>query len=406
MHMNKPITRLQVATAILTGSLLSGCANLTSIKQELTVVEGAKATAIDAKQRVVFSRKRSSMASGDAGTSVDDVVICAEPSPDALSAVSASLSGTRTSGDSAAAQFALALAEQASSIGLRTQSIQLMRDTMYRACEAYMAGGIDKVQFFHLQRRFQNLTLGLLAIEQLTGPLKAEQVALSTTAASATGDNVEAETRALSDARANLDDAKEALAKEEDKSSIANDAATKKRTEATKARTEFDKLADDKKTEEAKKNVEALESSATELEEAATEQAKKVAAERTKVDTQEKNVKDAQVNLDLARGRVRAYASGIAKVGPSGSRVVGVNKDTAESVTKIVGQVLAASGREENCHDVISDWLGEKDSPHYRPEQVGVEILKSCIAQQKLEAAEKAKAIGLDPAAVQKLLDR
>jgi len=67
-----------------------------------------------------------------------------------LSAYGASLSGTFAKSSTEQAQLAAALAEQSGSISLRTQSIQLMRDAMYRACEAYLSGGISEGEFYSL----------------------------------------------------------------------------------------------------------------------------------------------------------------------------------------------------------------------------------------------------------------
>lgn len=53
-----------------------------------------------------------------------------------------------------------------------------MRDAMYRACESYLSGGIDSDGYANLQAHAQNLVVGLLAIEQLTGAVQAQQVAL------------------------------------------------------------------------------------------------------------------------------------------------------------------------------------------------------------------------------------
>ena len=63
-------------------------------------------------------------------------------------------------------------------IGLRTQSIQLLRDAMYRICEAYWNDALDSESLIAMHRRFQNLMTGLLAIEQLTGAVRPEPIIL------------------------------------------------------------------------------------------------------------------------------------------------------------------------------------------------------------------------------------
>ncbi len=104
--------------------------------------------------------------------------ICAEPSPDGLSAVSAS-GAARNSTSAASQALQAAIAESAGSIGLRTQSIQLMRDSMYRLCEGYLSGGLGPASFETLHRRFQNSMVAILAIEQLTGAVRPPSIQLS-----------------------------------------------------------------------------------------------------------------------------------------------------------------------------------------------------------------------------------
>lgn len=174
---------------------ISGCAQLTTYNKTIDVED--RSVAIDAKQRVVYSKFRVSTdekgvprtASTIFGTTrnVGSRVICAEPSPDALAALAASnalsvnhptgISGTASSG----------LAETAAAIGLRTQSIQLLRDSSYRICEAYANNAIDGQDLAALTRRAQSAMMGLIAIEQLTGPVVAQQVALSTAMGANTG---------------------------------------------------------------------------------------------------------------------------------------------------------------------------------------------------------------------------
>jgi hypothetical protein len=158
--------------------LLVGCVEFTHLTRERSLGnwanndEGTDTTGegisgkvffIDAKQRGIF---------------VTSKAVCAEPSPDALSALAASgkLDVATPQGTSVGA--ALSLAEAAGSIGLRTQSIQLLRDHMYRVCEAYQGGAISRLTYELLHRRFQTTMVAILAIEQLTGVTKAPTIVL------------------------------------------------------------------------------------------------------------------------------------------------------------------------------------------------------------------------------------
>ena len=108
-------------------------------------------------------------------------VYCAEPSPDGLAAYAAAIGLSASNPANNAIAAAGNGGSNAASIGLRTQSITLMRDAMYRVCEAYANGQIGKAQVATLLGRSQDLTAVILAVEQLTGPIAAEQVALTTT---------------------------------------------------------------------------------------------------------------------------------------------------------------------------------------------------------------------------------
>ncbi|MDF1720036.1 MAG: hypothetical protein P1U65_05130 [Minwuia sp.] len=147
---------------------VSACGNLESIHRTTGTQDDAyKLAFVDAKQRAIVVNKKSN----------SDLRICAEPSPDALASVAASFSGSLTGSSAASESLAAAvtnsLSGSAASIGLRTQSIQLMRDALYRLCEAHANGAINGFQMRSLQMRYQNMIIGLLAVEQLTGVVRA-----------------------------------------------------------------------------------------------------------------------------------------------------------------------------------------------------------------------------------------
>lgn len=184
---------------LMASALISGCANLFTSTKDIDFSKHSYA--LDVKQRVVFATDLDVY--GDGRTTR---IICAEPSPDALATISATAGANvatelaknaskrtevETSEDasraSASQSVSAALAEQGAFVGLRTQSIQLLRDTMYRLCEGYAAGAIQPSEFAAMQRRYQSTMMGLLAIEQLTRPVVAAQVALASNASTQAG---------------------------------------------------------------------------------------------------------------------------------------------------------------------------------------------------------------------------
>jgi hypothetical protein len=166
---------LRIGTSAAVAALLGGCgANFNAAFHRFDTTQH-ESISIDAKQRVVVTGYRAAWRNKDEDGEVTEEVdaqpvTCAEPSPDALSVLSATF-GAGAQDDTA--KLALKLAggqnEAGKSIGLRTQTIQILRDAMYRLCEGYQAGALSALGFERLQRRYQNAMLGLLAVEQLTG---------------------------------------------------------------------------------------------------------------------------------------------------------------------------------------------------------------------------------------------
>ena len=106
--------------------------------------------------------------------------VCAEPSPDAMSAMAMEAAAKGGVPSKVQVELSAALQQSAAFVGLRTSSIQLLRDFGYRLCEAYLSGAISPGQYDLLMRRFQKNVVALLAIEQLTGAVKAPPVTLTT----------------------------------------------------------------------------------------------------------------------------------------------------------------------------------------------------------------------------------
>ncbi len=115
---------------------ISGCGNLNSVFREFSVDSGTSVM-VDIKQRAVLASSRVSEDNHKITT------VCAEPSPDALSAYAAQLAAEASAPDKFAAQLAASVNESSAFVGLRTQSIQLLRDALYRLCEGYMSGALE-----------------------------------------------------------------------------------------------------------------------------------------------------------------------------------------------------------------------------------------------------------------------
>tara|TARA_R110002073_G_scaffold42445_2_gene118853 strand:- start:1194 stop:2792 length:1599 start_codon:yes stop_codon:yes gene_type:complete len=172
-------------TIVIAGVLLaqlSGCASLTHYNNKETLKKD-QAVFIDAKQRAIYSVKR------DIGSKKFEGY-CAEPSPDTMSVLAASLGVDLSITDKGKLGLSNTIAEGVSNIGIRTAAIQALRDFMYRNCEAYAVGGISEYGLETLQRRFQTTMVGILAIEQLTGAFRVPPVTITSNSSAGSPDAI------------------------------------------------------------------------------------------------------------------------------------------------------------------------------------------------------------------------
>lgn len=166
---------------------LSGCGNWDAIYRKHDFTERSAIT--DIKSRVILS----------AGPS-EERKVCAEPSPDAMTAYAAELATKADIASKGTAGLTSAYQGAASYVGMRTQSIQLLRDQLYRLCEAYMNGAIDEAEYEMLLRRNQRYTVGLMAIETLTQPVHTPVISITSTSTAGLYSDVKEATTALDQA--------------------------------------------------------------------------------------------------------------------------------------------------------------------------------------------------------------
>jgi hypothetical protein len=139
---------------------LTGCTS-TIFKPVSIDTKPTTSFSLDGKQRIVLVT--------DLGTvSGNKRVVCAEPSPDALVGIAASVSGALDIAGKGSAQAAASMAEAVQSIGRRSQTIQLLRDGLYRACEAYLNGAINEEEYKLIISRVDDFAVTLVAIDGLT----------------------------------------------------------------------------------------------------------------------------------------------------------------------------------------------------------------------------------------------
>lgn len=167
--------------AVFLSLLIVGCANFNSVHRDLNISKGNGAL-IDIKQRAIIA---SVITTTKDTKTTSETRVCAEPSPDSLSAYAAELAA-KADNSHVSASISAAFQEGSAFVGLRTQSIQLLRDASYRLCESYLNGAIEKEEYGWLMRRFQRNMLVLLAVEQLTGTVHTPTVTVGSESPSST----------------------------------------------------------------------------------------------------------------------------------------------------------------------------------------------------------------------------
>ncbi len=215
---------------------------------------------VDAKQRAILvGGEETSTTKNGTNTTKTIRQFCSEPSPDVFSVIAQALSAGGTFGKSAdpknielALNAAFSSAEQGSTIP-RTQTVNMLRELMFRTCERYLNGGIGELELPIQAARDQRLMVSILAIESLTGAVTPKPVVIGANAnASGGASGAEAAVR-LDDAYKGLQ-AKTAAqqSRQNEYSEITTDKKHCEQIAEAVAKKEEDKLAQDLKDKRAK----------------------------------------------------------------------------------------------------------------------------------------------------------
>jgi hypothetical protein len=327
-----------------------------------------QSVSIDAKQRVILNKRRDP-------AKPQSVVVCAEPSPDVFSALSAAFAAEIEVAKELAAKLAGSQSEAAASIGLRTQSITLLRDGMYRLCEAYLNESVSAAQYHMALRRYQALTVGLLAIEQLTGVVRASQ-AIATSVSTAEVN------KALYEAEKGLADAQDEQKTKSDASDAAKAALEKATTDTENAEKTLAQAKDNlkkdpnnvtlqqevKKQEQALKGTQDSLTKATEEADAATKglEAATAAVERWM------RLRDAAHTTSTASRADGAFS----RVPRPPTLSSGAIRYIAEATGKMVTDLVTVDVGQEICLEYLSRLLGP--NAHQPPQAVTSFLDETC----------------------------
>lgn len=157
--MTKKFRVKNLSTLLLLGLFTTGCS---STIHKRASVNGIETLSIDAKQRLM-------LVNANGGPNQNKKITCTEPSPDAIVAQAAALSANITTPQALSAALGGSSTETAGSIGLRTPTIQILRDGYFRICEAYLNGAIDEDKYRQVINHVDGVIAVALAIDTLGG---------------------------------------------------------------------------------------------------------------------------------------------------------------------------------------------------------------------------------------------
>ena len=215
-----------ISKAGLTAALISltGCTTAqNSIFRSFDLDDG-RSIATDASQRIVINTK--THPTSRPGRVNPERIVCAEPSPDVASIVANTFGfGLNVLGKGNAALAGgqgTALAQLAE----RTITVQLLRDQMYRACEAYANGAISGTEYSLLMSRNNDAMVTLMLGETASRTVGRQLATLSAEAssdASATMPEIAEMVKDLADKKTETDKAEKELDAAKTEQDAAND---------------------------------------------------------------------------------------------------------------------------------------------------------------------------------------
>ena len=161
------------AFALATSALVAACTVEPTQKSFTLGAGGGAGITTDASLRVVTSTQADERSIH--GRVRPKSLVCAEPSPDVASALVSSL-GLAVKADVAKGPVAVgagvglnaAAAQQVAQVAERTIAIQALRETLWRACEAFANGGISEINYTLLLARVPE-TIATLRYAELAG---------------------------------------------------------------------------------------------------------------------------------------------------------------------------------------------------------------------------------------------
>ncbi|MBC7953110.1 MAG: hypothetical protein H7Z12_14990 [Rhodospirillaceae bacterium] len=364
-------SKLIVLCAAMGGALaLSACAETNTVFRTTEYGNG-KAIFVDAFQRAIHVSPRvEETATGESKKTTTFNVVCAELPPPAFAAFGNATSAGLQSGPRTL-DLSLAAAQASGYMDLKTQLTKVHGEFLYRLCEAFNNGAISKSEAEIEYRRFQNTTVALAAIEQLTGYARPTVVALGAGGNADTGDQLAQAQNELASARDN----------ETKTASAAADAKVK----ATKASSDYDaKVKELDAAKQAKKSQEELNKLQAEVDamKKASDEAEKAGANATAAAKDAVEVRKTKEAVFEASKAVSAGAG----TSPVIVNVPGLSPSASDKVADTVKSIVETHLHQSFASDLCLHFLFGGQQPSAEDPRV-----KYCVNHLNLVDAERAK---------------
>jgi hypothetical protein len=158
--------------------VLSGCSGTIFTPADL---ESGESFFIDARQRMI-TNTRIDDGKYQSGQITPKRIICAEPNPDVALAVAHSLGAGINVMGYGSGNLSNAVSQGLAQLGERFAAVQLLRDILYRSCEAYANGAISNTTYALMMARLDETTTTLLLGEMAAGAFGRQLGAIQGTA--------------------------------------------------------------------------------------------------------------------------------------------------------------------------------------------------------------------------------
>lgn len=195
---------------------VTGCATSPGETFRTFNLKDGDSVATGARERVITNHRPNIIERS--GQITPQVVVCAEPSPDVATSIANSMSAGLSILGEGSGSLSGAQVENLLQLSERTVSIQLLRDQMYRACEAYSNGAINATNYTLIMSRLNETMITLMLGETAGGAFGRS---LGTLGEKASGD-ASAKLSGMVGAINDIDQAASKLAAAENKVSDAN----------------------------------------------------------------------------------------------------------------------------------------------------------------------------------------